>query len=83
MLGALCRELDAHGALAVLCGRARRYLLRRTAVLLGRNTESQGRVDVDLSEEGPAAQTVSRQQVRARGRGDVVIWGVFEVACWL
>lgn len=44
MLGTLCRELDAHGAVAALCSRRRRYLLRKTAVLLGRNTEAQGKV---------------------------------------
>ena len=62
-LGATCRELDRFGALGALCGRRGRYLLRKAAVLLGRGTESQGKVDVDLSAEGHA-QTVSRRQAQ-------------------
>eukprot|EP00887_Chlorella_sp_A99_P001053 scaffold14.g1053.t1 len=68
-LASLCRhvrraaELDSHGALAALVGRANRYLLRKAAVVLGRGTESKGAVDVDLALEGDAQQ-VSRQQAQ-------------------
>jgi hypothetical protein len=43
-LGALCRELDALGGLALLAGRRARFVLRRAAVALGRCTESRGKV---------------------------------------
>jgi len=55
--------MDAQGALACLCGRAGRYLVRRAAVSLGRSTDSKGDVDVDLAREGAAAK-VSRLQAQ-------------------
>lgn len=39
---AAAREMDAAGALAVLCGRRVRFLIRRTCISLGRSTESHG-----------------------------------------
>ncbi|KAK9826514.1 hypothetical protein WJX81_008639 [Elliptochloris bilobata] len=62
-VAAAARDMDAAGALAVLCGRRVRFLLRRTCVSIGRSTDSHGPVDVDLALEGPAAR-VSRQQAR-------------------
>jgi hypothetical protein len=43
-LGATCRQLDTLGGLAVLCGRRRRFVVRRAAVAIGRCTLSQGKV---------------------------------------
>lgn len=43
-LAGACRELDSVGGLALLCGRRRRFVLRRGAVTLGRSTESVGKV---------------------------------------
>ncbi|PSC69736.1 UDP-galactose transporter 2 [Micractinium conductrix] len=65
-LAATCRELDSLGGLALLCGRRRRYVLRRGVIALGRCTDSQGKVDVDLAGEceGGSAQRVSRQQAQ-------------------
>jgi hypothetical protein len=51
------------GALACLCGRAGRYLIRRAAASIGRSTDSKGDVDVDLAREGPACK-VSRLQAQ-------------------
>lgn len=45
-LAATCRELDSLGGLALLCGRRRRYVLRRGVIALGRCTDSQGKVRV-------------------------------------
>lgn len=73
-LAATGREMDARGAVAVLCGANNRYFMSKTAVLLGRVVPSrEGQppprdsdiVDVDLGEEGSgAAATVSRQQAQ-------------------
>lgn len=41
---AAAREMDAAGALAVLCGRRVRFLIRRTCVSIGRSTDSHGPV---------------------------------------
>lgn len=43
-LAATCRELDAVGGLAVLCGHRARYVLRRPCVAIGRSSGSQGKV---------------------------------------
>ena len=43
-LAATCRELDGLGGLAVLCGRAQRYVLRRPCASLGRASGSRGKV---------------------------------------
>jgi len=58
------QALDADGALAALCARRGAYAIRRTAVTLGRTTDSKGQVDVDLGVQGPAAKRVSRQQAQ-------------------
>lgn len=73
------RDLDAHGAVAALCGRSTRYLLRRTAVMLGRaSAAGQGAVDVDLSPEGAdAVRAISRQQAQLFLDAD----GSFKVRC--
>ncbi|KAK9811223.1 hypothetical protein WJX72_000233 [[Myrmecia] bisecta] len=60
---ASARDLDSQSALAALCGRKNRFLIRRTSVTLGRTTETHGQVDVDLSAEGDARK-VSRQQAQ-------------------
>jgi hypothetical protein len=62
-LATVCREMDEHGALASLAGRCNRFLIKKTALLLGRETEGRGKVDIDLSGEG-AGQTVSRRQAQ-------------------
>jgi len=71
------RELDRRGAVAALCGTNARYLLRRTAVTIGRGADSG--VDVDLTGEGgdAAAKTVSRQQAQVFLDAD----GRFKVRC--
>lgn len=43
-LSAAARQLDALGGLALLCGRRCRYILRRSAVAIGRSSGSQGKV---------------------------------------
>lgn len=45
---------DPPGALACLCGQQGRWLVRRSAVTLGRSTDSKGEVDIDLSKAAPA-----------------------------
>ncbi|KXZ41628.1 hypothetical protein GPECTOR_355g118 [Gonium pectorale] len=45
---------DTPSALACLAGRAARYYLRSTVVILGRTTESKGDVDLDLAAEEAA-----------------------------
>lgn len=54
-------ELDGEGAVASLCGRHGRYVMRRSTFSLGRSTHSKGEVDVDLALEGPSSK-VSRRQ---------------------
>lgn len=56
------RELDSYGAIAALTSNSTRYLLRRTAITIGRGKESH--VDVDLAIEGSDASLVSRQQAQ-------------------
>jgi hypothetical protein len=59
------QDLDSEQALACLCGRSGRYLIRRTHILIGRDTEAKGAVDIDLSRElhkAEAAKRVSRRQ---------------------
>ncbi|GAX83237.1 hypothetical protein CEUSTIGMA_g10663.t1 [Chlamydomonas eustigma] len=59
------QDLDLEQALACLCGRSGRYLIRRTHILIGRDTEAKGSVDIDLSREVrhvDAAKKVSRRQ---------------------
>lgn len=53
-LAGTCRELDSLGGLALLCGRRRRFVLRRAAVTLGRCTDSAGMV-----REGAEGQQVA------------------------
>jgi hypothetical protein len=55
--------LDAQGALACLCGQQGRWLVRRSAVTIGRSTGSKGDVDIDLStpQQLEAAAGASRQ----------------------
>ena len=43
-LSAAARQLDVLGGLALLCGRRCRYILRRSAVAIGRSSGSQGKV---------------------------------------
>ncbi|KAI8473960.1 MAG: hypothetical protein J3K34DRAFT_409085 [Monoraphidium minutum] len=61
--------MDAQGALGCLCGRNGRYLVRRTAVTLGRSTDSKGDVDVDLAREGVPGKVSRLQAQLALGRG--------------
>ncbi|KAF8068428.1 clcD [Scenedesmus sp. PABB004] len=58
---ATAQLLDAQGGLACLCGAGGRWVLRRTAVTVGRSSDSKGDVDVDL---GKAAGGVSRLQAQ-------------------
>eukprot|EP00879_Flechtneria_rotunda_P004646 GHRR01004905.1.p1 GENE.GHRR01004905.1~~GHRR01004905.1.p1 ORF type:complete len:378 (+),score=171.71 GHRR01004905.1:406-1539(+) len=58
---ATLQYMDAQGGLACLAGASGRWVLRRTAVSLGRSSDSKGDVDVDLSRAGTAAR-VSRLQ---------------------
>ena len=67
--------MDAQGALACLCGRGGRYLVRRAAATIGRSTDSRGDVDVDLAREGgDAAGRVSRLQAQLLLRPDGAFW---------
>jgi hypothetical protein len=76
---ALARELNAYNAVAALCGRSTRYLLRRTAVLLGRaSAPGTAAVDVDLSTEAVGAEkAVSREQAHLF----LDIDNVFKIRC--
>lgn len=58
-LGVLAACFFCAGALACLCGRSGRYMIKSSAVVIGRSSDSKGDVDVDLSKEGPAVR-VSR-----------------------
>lgn len=54
---ALCREMDAHGALAMLCGMNNSYFIRSHIVSIGRNRavaqseQHNEKVDIDISGE--------------------------------
>lgn len=65
-------DLDDADALACLCSAKVRYLIKRYAVTIGRDSASKGSVDVDLSLEGDAGQ-VSRQQAQL---------ALCESGCW-
>jgi hypothetical protein len=54
-----------------MCSRDGRYLLRRTAVSLGRSTDSKGDVDVDLAKERPACKVSRLQAQLTLGRDGV------------
>lgn len=63
---ALARELDGAHAVAALCTKNSRYLLRKTAVtvgcLSGANAANGQGIDVNLSEEGPVAAGLPSRQ---------------------
>jgi hypothetical protein len=65
-------DLDDADALACLCSAKVRYLVKRFAVTIGRDSQSKGSVDVDLSHEGDAGE-VSRQQAQL---------AMIESGCW-
>ncbi len=76
---ALCREMDNHGALAVLCGMKNTYYIRSTVVSIGRRVgpgkQARGvkTVDVDLVEEAVSCghqEAISRCQARIFLDGD-------------
>eukprot|EP00775_Hariotina_reticulata_P007147 gene7147-7362_t len=83
---ATLQYLDAQGGLACLSGQAGRWVVRRSAVTLGRSTDSKGDVDIDLGKAG-AAGHVSRLQaqltlcsdgvwsIRNTGRAKLVVNG--------
>ncbi|WIA10524.1 hypothetical protein OEZ85_010712 [Tetradesmus obliquus] len=53
---ATTQYMDAQGGLACLCGAGGRWVIRRSAVSLGRSSDSKGDVDVDLAKApAPAA----------------------------
>lgn len=62
-LASTCHDLDHHAAIGALHSRHSRFLLRKSAVVLGRSTELRGSVDIDLSGE-VGGQTVSRRQAQ-------------------
>ncbi|KAI8104806.1 hypothetical protein M9434_003358 [Picochlorum sp. BPE23] len=76
---ALCREMDNHGALAMLCGMKYTYYIRSTVVSIGRRagpgkqTRGTKTVDVDLVEEAASyghQDAISRCQARIFLDGD-------------
>lgn len=69
---ALSREMNAHGALAMLCGMNNTYFIRSHIVSIGRNnsngsTSLEEKVDIDISEEAALCgneKTISRLQAK-------------------
>lgn len=65
----LCRAGCPAGGLACLCGAAGRWVIRRTAISIGRSSDSKGDVDVDLGKAAPQAAVAAAAPPSAAAGG--------------